>query len=246
MKSSRTPTIHWSTVSRNPISPAALASVHEQLASTQLAPLPSYVALMEENLTGKSVLDIGVVEHTREFIERPNWKHAIIKRMAARVVGCDILAEEVEYLASRGFDVRLVDATSDVDLGERFEVVYIGDVIEHVNRPVDLLRFARRHLAPGGAIIVTTPCPYWFKNLWKIAREGFFVGNVDHISWVTPFNALELGARANLQLRSWHLVQNLGSGPVSRLIHRLRRHMRLGRNELFSWAYAYIFSAQEC
>jgi 2-polyprenyl-3-methyl-5-hydroxy-6-metoxy-1,4-benzoquinol methylase len=59
----------------------------------------------------------------------------------------DILAPLVEELRGRGFNVRCVDATSDADLGERFEIVFAGDVIEHVDNAVALLRFAGRHLA---------------------------------------------------------------------------------------------------
>ena len=59
-----------------------------------------------------------------------------------------------EHYNAKGFDFRHVDATSDVDLGDRFDRVFIGDVIEHVNDPVALLNFAKRHLQPNGRILV--------------------------------------------------------------------------------------------
>lgn len=39
----------------------------------------------------------------------------------------------------------------------RYDVVFLGDVLEHVADPVGFLRAARRVLAPGGAVCVDTP-----------------------------------------------------------------------------------------
>jgi 2-polyprenyl-3-methyl-5-hydroxy-6-metoxy-1,4-benzoquinol methylase len=124
----------------------------------------------------KRVLDIGVVEHAARYVDREGWRHGHIHRVAARCVGVDILEPLVQELNLRGFDVHCVDATSEADLGERFDFIFIGDVVEHVDNPVALLRFAKRHLADGGRILV-------------------------------PTMALELGRRAGLSLRAYHLIK---------------------------------------
>lgn len=245
MERDRTKPNHWTQVDRNPISPAAMDHVRDVLHSAYQGRFPDYRSVMAHFTTAKSVLDIGVVEHAREFIEREGWKHKVMKGFARRIVGCDILEEEVNYLRSKGFDVRLIDATSSTDLGERFEVAYIGDVIEHVNDASRLLSFAARHLEPNGKIVVTTPCPYWHKYVRACLAERPFIGNVDHVCWVTPFNALELANRASIKLDSFYLVQNLGGGPFSRLAHAIRTTIGLGHSELFSWAYVYVFTASD-
>ena len=74
----------------------------------------------------------------------------MIKDNAARCVGVDIISDLVEQLVKDGFDVVCEDATSDAYLGQTFDVVYIGDVIEYVSYPSRLLNFAKRHLVPGG------------------------------------------------------------------------------------------------
>ena len=79
--------------------------------------------------------------------------------LARRCVGVDVIEELVAELNARGFNVACVDATSEHDLGERFEIVFIGDVLEHVNDPSRLLAFGARHLAPEGRIYATTPNP---------------------------------------------------------------------------------------
>lgn len=167
---------------------------------------------------GMTVLDIGVVEHSARYIDREGWRHGRIAATAARCVGIDIIEALVGELNQRGFDVRCVDATSDADLGERFDLVFIGDVVEHVENPAALLRFAARHLAPGGRILVTTPNPFSRKFVRQFLREGVIVVNLDHMAWFTPTMAVELARRTGLDLTAYHLVK-----PMSGMKLALKR-----------------------
>jgi len=233
---------HWSDVEKNPNGDGAVGLVREHLKRTYRGRYPGCMHAVTDYVTGRSVLDIGVVAHSREFIDSPEWKHREIKRVASRSVGCDILPDEVAYLQSLGFDVRLVDATSSTDLGERFETAYIGDVIEHVNDPIKLMQFAAKHLASNGQIVVVTPCPFWWKNLVRCLSERPLMMNVDHLDWITPFNAVEIGHRASLELVGWHLVQDLGHNRLRRFAHHIRDAVGLGHSELFSWGYVFIYA----
>jgi 2-polyprenyl-3-methyl-5-hydroxy-6-metoxy-1,4-benzoquinol methylase len=231
---------HWSKLSRNPISPEVLGHVKTHLNRIHAGPHPGIDPFLDIYVRGKEVLDIGVVEHDLSFINRPSWKHGQLKAIASRIVGVDILDKEVQHLRDKGFDVRLYDATSDADLGERFDTVYIGDVIEHVNDPVRMLNFAARHVKSNGCIIVTTPCPFWWRNIILMIADNTYIGNVDHVSWVTPVNALELGSRAKLHLDHYYTLETYGNTLPKKLIKWLIEKF-IGKNEIFTWAYAYIF-----
>jgi 2-polyprenyl-3-methyl-5-hydroxy-6-metoxy-1,4-benzoquinol methylase len=198
----------------------------------------------KDQITGKTLLDIGIVEHDMELANRAGWRHGLFHKLAARTVGVDILEAEIAKIRERGYDVRVCDATSDADLGERFEVVYIGDVIEHVNDPVRLICFARRHLAPGGRIIVSTPCPFWWRNIQQMVTAHVFIGNVDHVRWVTPVNALEIGYRAAATLIEYRTVETSGSNKFRNILQKIFYNI-MGRNELFTWAYIYTFANKE-
>jgi SAM-dependent methyltransferase len=121
----------------------------------------------------------------------------------------------VAELNQRGFDVRCVDATSEADLGERFDLVFIGDVIEHVDNPSALLRFAKRHQAPGGRNLAATPNPFSRKFFRQFRREGVMVVNLDHLAWFTPTQAFELARRNGLALTAYHLVKPMGGGALA-------------------------------
>jgi 2-polyprenyl-3-methyl-5-hydroxy-6-metoxy-1,4-benzoquinol methylase len=173
--------------------------------------------------TAKRVLDIGVAEHAARYIRDPGWRHGRIRAVAARCVGIDILEPLVRELQVQGHDVRCLDATSDADLGERFDLVFIGDVIEHVDNAVALLRFARRHLEPGGRVLVSTPNPFSRKFYRRFQRTGVVMINLDHVAWFSQTMALELGRRAGLALHAYHLIKPIArwKRPLKRLAWRI-------------------------
>jgi 2-polyprenyl-3-methyl-5-hydroxy-6-metoxy-1,4-benzoquinol methylase len=177
---------------------------------------------IERQVAGKSVLDIGVVEHSASYIDRPGWRHGRIAKRAARCVGIDILADLVKELNARGFNVVCADATSERDIGERFELAFIGDVLEHVNDPTRLLRFAARHLKPGGKVFASTPNPFSRKFYRRFRRDGTAIANLDHVAWITPTQALEIGRRAGIALSAYHLVKrySLAAQAIRRVAWR--------------------------
>jgi SAM-dependent methyltransferase len=211
--------LDWTSVSDDPNSAAAKAAVREWLAQAKRLHLDCDVLGLAETLVrGKRVLDIGVVSHSARYFDQAGWRHGRIARAASYCLGLDILAPLVEELRGRGFNVRCVDATSDTDLGERFEIVFAGDVIEHVDNAVALLRFSGRHLAPGGRLYVTTPNPFSRKFFRQFRREGVMVTNLDHVAWISPTMALELGRRAGVRLEAYHLAKPYDG--VNRALHQ--------------------------
>ena len=212
-------TFDWTVVSDDPNNRGAKAVVRQWLESARRVrgdiDLLSYI---ESFARGKRVLDIGVVSHSARYLDLPDWRHGRISRAARYCVGIDILEPLVDELNQRGFNVRCMDATSEADLGERFDFVFIGDVIEHVDNAVKLLRFAARHLTSEGRLYVTTPNPFSRKFFRQFRRDGVMVVNLDHVSWITPTQAMELARRAGIRLAAYHLVK-----PINPLAFAIRR-----------------------
>lgn len=200
--------LDWTTVSDDPNHRDAKAAVRTWLTTAQRIHTDTdLLGHIEHLVRGKRVLDIGVVSHSARYFDLPDWRHGRIHKAASYCVGIDILEPLVNELNARGFNVRCMDATSEADLGERFDVVFIGDVIEHVDNAVLLLKFAARHLAPGGRLYVTTPNPFSRKFFRQFKRDGVMVTNLDHIAWISPTQAMELARRAGIALAAYHLVK---------------------------------------
>jgi SAM-dependent methyltransferase len=86
----------------------------------------------------------------------------------------------------------------DLRPDERFDVITIIDVVEHVAHPAELLDQAAAHLAPGGRLIVATGDPTYL--LWRrLFRSRFwYAGFPEHITFPS-LRAFELwGKRRGL------------------------------------------------
>jgi 2-polyprenyl-3-methyl-5-hydroxy-6-metoxy-1,4-benzoquinol methylase len=190
---------------------------------------PDHVAWLIDRLNGKSCLDVGAVEHNLAYTERPSWKHKQIAEHASKAVGVDILEEPVRILNERGYDFRLCDATSDEYLGERFDYVFLGDVIEHVENAVSLIRFSLRHLKDNGEIIVKTPNPYYIDNILSFITNKK-LPNFEHLAWYTPTMALEIARRAECSLDSY-------------IVFPRKRPWKyiFPRTDIFTRDYVYVF-----
>ncbi|MFA5123982.1 class I SAM-dependent methyltransferase [Zavarzinia sp.] len=211
--------LDWTTVSDDPNNREAKAAVRAWLKAVQRihvdCELMDYVEAMAR---GRRVLDIGMAAHAMRYVDQPQWRHGRIARAASHCLGIDILESLTAELGKRGFNVRCVDATSDIDLGERFDVIFAGDVVEHVDNVVRLLQFAARHLAPGGRLYVATPNPFSRKFFRQLKRDGVMVVNLDHIAWITPTQAMELARRAGIALAAYHLIK-----PISGISLAIKR-----------------------
>lgn len=232
--------LSWRAISSNPVDPAVHAHLRTLTKRLCLPMRGHQDGFLRCFVAGKSVLDIGCAEHDESHWNSGNWQHAKLCNWSKEILGLDILPEAVETLRQRGFNVVCADATSAIDLGRRFERIVVGDVLEHVDKPVDLLRFIDRHLAPGGLAVLRTPNPFWWRFAFRVIAEGVPITNAEHVSWITPCNAMELAERSGLCLVQYR-PQASRYVALNPLYYILR--FSSGREpEFFSAAYLYIFS----
>jgi SAM-dependent methyltransferase len=130
-------------------------------------------AFIEPYVVNKTVLDVGPAElvGTVNRDKEERWLHKKIAAVAARVVGLEVSEEQVKALRGMGYDVRWGNA-EDFDLGEEFDVVLAGELIEHLSNPGRFLECARRHLRPGGVLLLTSPNRFSALEFLKVLRRG--------------------------------------------------------------------------
>jgi SAM-dependent methyltransferase len=231
----------WRELSSDPNATEVRALLQAHLVASYGPRVEDLNGFIADFVRERSVLDIGVVGHVVQRSGTEDFRHGLIRKFTRRLVGIDILEEPVEHLKAIGYDVRLVDATSDLDMGERFERVVAGDVIEHVDDPVRLLRFAARHLAPGGLFLVTTPNPFYIGYLREMFRHGMVIENAEHVNFVIPSNALEIAHRAGMKLVGVHHAGGGGNTRARRALISLLKVTRLIKYEMFARSYLYVF-----
>lgn len=148
----------------------------------------------------KRVLDVGAVCHNKHSVVMHSWKHRKIRDASEYVLAVDILKDMIEWINERGGNFVYTDATSEVDLKDRFDVVVMGDLIEHVDNVAGLLEFGKRHLNKDGVMLITTPNPCFFELLNREVFEEVPIANMEHTCWITPTNMNELCFRTGLKL----------------------------------------------
>lgn len=118
---------------------------------------------------GKDVLDVGPAElvGTTNRAKMERWPHNIIRGVAKSLYGIDNNVEQVIALREIGFDIVEGDA-EDFDLGASYDVVFAGEVIEHLSNPGEFLRCAKMHLRHGGVVLITTPNRFSIKALKSV------------------------------------------------------------------------------
>lgn len=133
--------------------------------------------------TGK-ILDIG-------FAQQPN------PYLRGDVYGLDRKAAPVPPNYT---DVIVGDATDLGDLNKRFDTVIAGEVIEHLDHPIQFLAGCYHILNPGGRIVLSTPNPYYPPVVWleRLMIRRFFYSK-DHVYIFLPRFLVRLMERQGFQ-----------------------------------------------
>jgi|GEM_PF-522806 len=128
-------------------------------------------------LRAGSVLDLGCASR----YGKPDWLHGLLAEEVADLVGIDINATTVAKLQAEGYDVREADAR-DFDLHQTFDVVFAGELIEHLDDVRGFLTSVRRHLKPGGRLVLTTPNAFYVGNfVYRFGGHGQV--HPEHTCW---------------------------------------------------------------
>jgi len=102
-----------------------------------------------EHARGRYALDLACGDGTLTAQLAPRFE---------RIVGVDVSREHLAHARARVPQASFHEARiEDVALDERFDSIFMLNVLEHVVEPGVALRAAARHLAPGGALMVHVP-----------------------------------------------------------------------------------------
>ena len=183
---------------------------------------------------GKSVLDLGCAASSSGF-----RLHDEICRVARRCVGIDVDKRGIEQMIGEGFEVRHADAES-FDIGERFEVAVLGELVEHLPNIGRVLDRVHKHLIFGGKMVITTPNP--FNPSVFIQYELRDSGDSSHVAYYSPTIFGRLARRYGFTEKKVVWIQkNLGEPGtlVGKLFVLLGRFLIPKRFSAESWFGVY-------
>ena len=112
--------------------------------------------ILEKHCKDKVILDIGCIGGIGN--NEDVHMHDFLRKIAKEIVGIDINREAVEYYNKRGYNIICADfQDSNLNLNRKFDVIFAGEVIEHVENHGNFLANVKKHLKSDGIFILSTP-----------------------------------------------------------------------------------------
>lgn len=159
--------------------------------------------------------------------------HGLIREVASDVVGVELSAESVDLVRKLGVELVHGDAET-IRLGRTFDVIFAGELIEHLSSFTGLMETAQAHLSAGGQFIVTTPNAFSFSNF--VYRFGGRASvHPEHTCWFCEDTLSQLLARFDFEVKQVVYLRHKTPGIIRRLSAGAIRALlpeRLARNTL--------------
>jgi len=204
----------------------------------RISPLPpaERTDFILEHCRGKSVLHVGCTNfpNTAAKIQTGTLLHGRLRDVATVLHGVDVDAEGIELLTRSGFkdvfvlDVRRLNADHPVLL-PAYDVVVLGDVIEHVGDPETSVAEAASRLENDGELIVSVPNAFYlFGILCMIVRRD--LTSPEHVAWYSQVALIEILRRRGFRVTT---IRGYYEYPTNRsLIIRTLKAMERGLHRL--------------
>lgn len=143
--------------------------------------------IIRTHLKGKKILDIGCGEGE-------------VSMGIGEVTGVDISGPRLEKARQNGLKTIKADVCN-IPLHETFDAVIVADLIEHMQRPYDLLIEANRLLKDGGQLFIETPNALNFMRFLQLlfnekAREE----SPNHLFLLDRISLTEMLARTDFEI----------------------------------------------
>ncbi len=143
--------------------------------TVKLAARPSTLENLQDFLVGRTrgrrVLNIGAAGGVENYLPDAVdlWFHAKLVEVAQEAIALDIDAAGIAHAARHGWTINTENCET-MDLGRRFDVALMIDVIEHVEAPSKAIGNVLAHLEPAGELIITTPNPGYIGDVVRTLR----------------------------------------------------------------------------
>lgn len=169
--------------------------------------LDAVVALTE----GPRVLHIGC-GGARKVGTNPKesrWLHGLLCEQFDEVWGIDTNGPGIERLKDAGFSNVFHMAAEEFNIDATFDTIVAGEVIEHLTDPGSFLRHVRKHLKPGGRLVLTTPFAFSLGfMIYAWLRWPKTCSNDDHKMWFCPTTLNQLAEASGLRTSHVELSLN--------------------------------------
>jgi len=157
------------------------------------------ISYVTNRCRGKTVLDLGCVQHDPAWENSKRWLHKAIKLVAKDVTGLDLYKPGVDTLVQKGYNIVHGNAEHFV-FDKAFDVIVAGDLIEHLSNFGNFLESCVSHMSTESKLIICTPNPWHWHRVLRATFKDVPV-NGEHTCWLCPTTLKQLAKRYNLRVQ---------------------------------------------
>lgn len=171
-------------------------------------PLRTRLDILTELVTDKKILHLGCSDHLdliKQKILNGTWLHKILTEKSSECIGVDINEESISYIKTnlQYYNVHCFDFISQSNevkklINDKIDYIILGEILEHVNNPVEFLKeIKKRYKDIIDKIVITVPNAFRYEN-FIFANNSEECINSDHRYWFTPYTILKVMNEAGI------------------------------------------------
>jgi len=192
-------------------------------------PIPNRVKFLTGMSRGKKVVHLGCLDHQpliADKIARNQWLHKELTDSAAACIGVDIDEEALRYVESTfGYrNIVLGNFTSDkfdAISRDKWDYAILGELLEHIDNPVQFLSSIRSNYSGVINRIVVTVPNAWTRITMRMAGSSIEMINSDHRYWFTPYTLAKVLYQAGMITEEIKFANRIPLGPVDLIKSKL-------------------------
>ncbi len=158
-------------------------------------------------VAGKRIIHFGCADHIElidDKIKNNSWLHNNLCAKTEKTVGIDINKEAIDYLKTKHEINEIYHFNIYEDIlpqeikDEKFDYLILGEILEHVDNPVEFLALLNLKFSEiVSKIIITVPNSLSFLNI-KMAYKNVEYINSDHRYWFSPYTLSKVCSKAKI------------------------------------------------
>jgi 2-polyprenyl-3-methyl-5-hydroxy-6-metoxy-1,4-benzoquinol methylase len=176
---------------------------------------------------GKRVLHLGATDSplTKQAIFKGRLLHQEIEDVAKSVVGMDLDAEMIQWLAEN-HNIHNIKYGNIERIehypNEEFDIVVAGEIFEHLSNPGKALESLQKVLISGTKLVITVPNAYSFKGFFRASLKHELI-HPDHTLHHSPHTLKALLSRHGFATEQCFGYVNGGAGIFASCANALIR-----------------------
>lgn len=153
-----------------------------------------------------SVLDVGFWGQGVSYGD-DNWVHRLLSLKTKNLYGLDLDFDNTKLKNKENY---FKVSAEDFSLNRKFEIIFAGDLIEHLSNPGKFLISCRNHLSDNGRLVITTPNTFNLFNMAGKIMNFDPVVNHDHTCYYNSKTITQLLKKNGWKVEKISYLYSLG------------------------------------